>query len=54
MTNVIALLLAIVAFALMIIAILFMNLGDFGIAGVLFLTASLIIYFREKTVWDSV
>lgn len=53
MVNIISLLLAIVAFALMIIAIFFMNSGDFRIAGVLFLMASLVIYFREKVVQAS-
>lgn len=48
--NAIALVLALAAVIAMVIAALLMTSGDFRIAGVLFLSASIMIYIREKWV----
>jgi hypothetical protein len=48
--NVLAALLAAVAVVAMVVAVVFMTAGEFGIAGGLFLSASIIIYLRERWV----
>jgi membrane-bound ClpP family serine protease len=42
--------LAIVAAVLMVLGALLMTAGDFGVAGALFLSASLVIYVRQRWV----
>lgn len=46
--NPLALALAVVAAVLMLGGALVMAAGDFGVAGALFLTASIVIYLRER------
>ncbi|SEP12200.1 hypothetical protein SAMN04487948_11524 [Halogranum amylolyticum] len=46
--NAIPLVLAIVAVGLIVTGALLMTSGDFGIAGGLFLSASILIYVRER------
>lgn len=46
--NAIPLALAIAAVVLMVAGAMFMTSGDFGIAGALFLSASIVIYAREN------
>lgn len=48
--NVLAAVLAIAAVAAMVGAMALMTAGEFGLAGGLFLSASIIIYFRERWV----
>lgn len=48
--NAAALALAIVAIVLMVGGALVMTSGNFGVAGALFLTASIVIYLRERWV----
>ena len=45
--NALALLLAVAAAALMLLAVGVMTTGDLGVAGILFLSASILIYVRE-------
>jgi membrane-bound ClpP family serine protease len=46
--NSLALALAVVATVLMLGGALVMTAGNFGVAGALFLTASIVIYLRER------
>jgi hypothetical protein len=46
--NVLAALLAVAAAVAMVVAVLVMTVGEFGLAGGLFLSASIVIYLRER------
>lgn len=46
--NTLALVLAILATVLMLVGALVMTSGNFGVAGALFLAASVVIYLRER------
>lgn len=48
--NAMALVLAIAAVVLMLVGALLMTSGDFGVAGASFLSASILIYVRERWV----
>lgn len=46
--NVPATLLAVVAAGAMVLAVSFMTAGEYGVAGGLFVSASILIYLRER------
>lgn len=46
--NVPATLLAVVAAGAMVLAVFFMTAGEYGVAGGLFVSASILIYLRER------
>ncbi|MFD1599390.1 hypothetical protein [Halobellus rarus] len=53
MENVLATAAAVFVVVLFAVALLAMATGDFAVAGVVFLCASIVIYFREKRLVDS-
>ncbi|SEG76507.1 hypothetical protein SAMN04488133_3742 [Halobellus limi] len=53
MVNVLATVAAVFVVVLFAVALLALAAGEFAVAGVVFLSASIVIYFREKRLVDS-